>query len=831
MNSPEWAVVKDLFEATLQLPPEDRASFLASRNAGARIVTEVRSLLAVYEQAPDFLEGPRPELARVIWSATLETGRRIGPWVLVKPIGEGGMGVVWEAQRADSEYEQRVAIKLLQSGALSSSQIARFRHERQILARLNHPGIARLLDGGTADDSSPYLVMEYVEGERLDDWLASQAPPLREILKVFLLVTAAVEYAHRHLVIHRDLKPANILVAPEGTPKLLDFGIATLLDANAEAGVTRTALRLTPAYASPEQLRGEVASTASDIYSLGVLLYRMLAGQHPYAADVHDPIRMMRAVCESDPPPPSTVAAAGPAKLRGELDAIVMQAMRKNPEERYFSARALADDVAAWLDGRPVAAHSPPWWRRALKGMRRNKTQTAAAALVTVSILVGSATSIRYAREAQGERARAEVRFNQVRRLAHSVIFELHDALADVAGSTRARQILVTRALQYLQDLQKTGPKQRDLQIEIAEAYTRIGEVQGNLGRAHLGDTAEATKSETEARRLALELVRSNPRDNGAQRILAEADDHLIRLGTLQGDLRLVSELHREAEDIHWKEAARHPGDLGLAARALESKAEGLTIAGDWPAALAAYRASVDGYLAAAAGEQANPGIRASLVSVYHSLAACWKETGNLPTALECYRNAQHLDLARIAGNPVSLRAQIDLSFDLVEAGWIEYRLGHYRRAIADYEQSLAIQKRLSAADPQDVWMKLESAKLLNTAAPAYEAVGDRTRAIQTLHTAASELEAAMSHDAGDADTRLHVGWVWVNLGNMYMRAAQNSLPEPARAAWLEAAACFDRAIRTLTGMKSEGRSDLDLYPNDLVAKAAQGLAECHRQR
>lgn len=828
MKPPQWDRVKDLFEAALRLPQAERESFLEKQAAEAEIVAEVRSLLAVYEEAPDFLEGAASETRPEPWSVAPCAGRRIGPWVLVRQIGQGGMGVVWEAQRADREYEQRVAVKLLQGGLLATSQVARFREERQILARLDHPGIARLLDGGTAGDGSPYLVMEYIEGQRLDDWLDVHNRPIRELLKVFLLVASAVEYAHRHLVIHRDLKPANILVTADGTPKLLDFGIAKLLDGGpgANPATTRTGLRLTPAYASPEQIRGEVASTASDIYSLGVLLYRMLAGRHPYAADLRDPLQTMRAICESDPPPPSAVAAAGSGKLHGELDAIVLQALRKNPDERYASVRALADDVAAWLEGRPVSAHNPPMWRRSWKQMRRHKTQTAAAALVTLSILAGSGLSLWYARQAQGERARAEVRFNQVRRLAHSVIFELHDAIEDLAGSTGARKMLVERALQYLQDLQTTAPRNRDVQLEIAEAYTRIGEVQGNLGRAHLGNTADAVKSETQARWLARDLLRANPGDTEAQRILADADDRLVRLGLWQGDSRLLGDLHRESEEIRCKEAARHPGNHGLSAMAMESKAAGLAMAGNRSAALQAYRAVVDEYLAAAAQAPRDPVTRARLVHVYHCLADCWKQAGQMASALDCYRKAERLDILRIAETPASLRAQIGLSFDLVEAGWIEYRLGSYRRAIADYERSLAIQNRLSAADPQDIWMKLEAAKLLNTAAPAYEAAGDRGRAIHALETAAASLEEAMAHDAQNEDTRLHVGWVWTNLGNTYSRAALGTAGDRACSARARAAFCFQRAIDTLRGMKFDGRLDFDLHPANLIASATRGLEE-----
>src|ERR1022692_801806 len=221
MKPADWDRLKLLFEQALAVPPADREGFLCAQTADPAILTELRSLLEVHEGSPEFLEGAGPEIA-VAGIQPLE-GRRIGPWRLNREIGRGGMGVVWEAIRSDEEYQQRAAIKLLPSGTMSSTEIARFREERQILAGLSHPDIARLLDGGTTADGSPYLVMEYVEGERLDEWLKHQIPTLRDRLHLFLSICAAVDYAHRHLVIHRDLKPANILVTPEGAAKLLDF--------------------------------------------------------------------------------------------------------------------------------------------------------------------------------------------------------------------------------------------------------------------------------------------------------------------------------------------------------------------------------------------------------------------------------------------------------------------------------------------------------------------------------------------------------------------------------------------------------------------------------
>jgi tetratricopeptide (TPR) repeat protein len=656
--------------------------------------------------------------------------------------------------------------------------------------------------------------------ERLDAWRARSRPSLRDRLTVFLSLCAAVEYAHRSLVIHRDLKPANILITPLRSPKLLDFGIAKALDPSDAAGATLTGggRLLTPEYASPEQIRGERATTATDVYSLGAVLYWLLADCSPYEASGGDPMALLRAVCEVDPPPPSTVAAVPWARqLRGELDAIVLQCLRKAPQERYASVRELADDIVRWIDDLPVRAHPPSWWRRAAKCVRRNRIQTAAAGLVVCSILAGTAVSLWYARVAWREQQRAEARFNQVRRIARSVVFELHDAIEPLPGSTQARRILVERALQYLQDLETTGAPNRELKLEIAAAYVRVGDVQGNLGRAHLGNTQAAVESATRARRLAQEVLREHPTDLAAEQVLADSAERLARLGIWQGDYRRVDELYREVSEIRRRQAARQPADKGFAAESLMVDAHRLAAARDWKASLPAIRKAVAAYREALAPRPQDEQLTAKLAKAYGDLAHCWQELGDLPAALQSYREAQRLDESRVAAAPGALKPQIALSFDLVDAGWIEYSLGRFEKAIDDYEQSLAIQERLAAADPQDVWMKVEAAKLLNTAAPAYEAAGRRGKAIQILETAAARLETAVEHDPANEDTRLHVAWVWANLGDLYRRAGRPP----------EAASSYGRALEALNSLRSAGRLDFGLRPDDLRARANQGLTLC----
>ena len=392
LNPNDWNRAKEHFSNAVALSETERDAYLDAQPDSKEVLDEARSLLAAYLESPGFLEGAVPGLPPVEPddepSISL-AGRRIGAWQLVREIGRGGMGVVWEARRADQQYEQRAAVKLLRASLLSDRDIRRFREERQILASLNHPCIARLLDGGMLEDGSPYLVMEYIDGLPLDAWCDRERLSVRQRLEVFLLVCSAVEYAHRQLVIHRDLKPANILVtASDGVPKLLDFGISKLMQSGGEEQRSTTRL-LTPECASPEQVRGEPMSTANDVFSLGVLLYVLLTGYHPFATPESNPLETLRAICELEPRLPSSMAPGRRKELRGELDAIILQAMRKNPAERYPSVRALADDIRAWLEGSPVSAIRQPWWRRSAKLIWRYKVQSAAIGLAVVSLLAG----------------------------------------------------------------------------------------------------------------------------------------------------------------------------------------------------------------------------------------------------------------------------------------------------------------------------------------------------------------------------------------------------------------------------------------------------------
>jgi len=364
-----YARIQELFDATADLTSDERTALL-DRQCGndEALRREVESLLDSDAQSDSFGEQLPFEIPADLFSEPPEehlAGRRFGQYEVVREIGRGGLGAVYLAIRSDGEYRKEVAIKLIRRGLDTDDILRRFRNERQILAQLDHPNIARLIDGGTSDDGLPYFVMEYVKGEPIGGYCDIYQLNTNQRLDLFRKVCAAITYAHQNLVIHRDLKPSNILVTPEGEPKLLDFGIAKLLSADDEM-FTETApgLRaMTPDYASPEQIRGEKITTASDVYSLGVLLYELLSGQKPYRLKNRTREEISRAITEQEPERPSTAAAdnqkseiRNQQSLRGDLDNIVLMAIRKEPERRYASAAAMAEDIRRHQDGLPVAA-------------------------------------------------------------------------------------------------------------------------------------------------------------------------------------------------------------------------------------------------------------------------------------------------------------------------------------------------------------------------------------------------------------------------------------------------------------------------------------------
>lgn len=495
MTPERWAQIRQIFDGALERPPRDRAAYLRVTCAGDDAMRrEVESLLASHEDASGFLAKPAVDLGHTLHysgeeSVEYPAGFRAGPYQLEKRVGRGGMGSVWLASRLDG---QKVAVKLVKRGMDTTEILRRFRMERQVLASLDHPNIARLIDGGSTPEGMPYLAMEYVEGTPIDQFCESRASTITDRLKLFRDVCAAVQYAHQNLVVHRDIKTGNILVTPAGVVKLLDFGIAKLLRTDLstlEMAQTRPELRpMTLDYASPEQVRGEVITTSTDVYSLGVLLYKLLTGRMPYGLASRDPEAIRRAILETEPRRPSAVILTDEShaipqatqkmevvteetralarkrlkkKLSGDLDMIILKALRKEPERRYRSVEQFSEDIRRYLEGRPVVARIDTPGYRFTKFVRRNAAAVAAS-IGLVAILLGSTIFFAY-RERQDVR-----RFNDA---TVSLERQLLEADLEISSAERAQQ-----AYTLANAIQHATPNQDESRRDLAQAAFKMGE-------------------------------------------------------------------------------------------------------------------------------------------------------------------------------------------------------------------------------------------------------------------------------------------------------------------------------------------------------------------
>ncbi|HET7064273.1 MAG TPA: serine/threonine-protein kinase [Rudaea sp.] len=424
MDTQRWQRVSAIFDEAVDVPDDLRAALLDQLCCGDAVVRmDVEALLAADAAAIRFDRGMVSARSAVIadWAEnddgqSVRAGDRVGPWRLIEELGRGGMGVVWLAERADGQFEQRAALKLIKRGMDSEVVLARFLRERQILARLEHPHIARLLDGGIAADGRPYFAMEFVAGEPLLRYCAERGLKLEERISLFLDICAAVQFAHRQLVVHRDLKPSNVLIGADGSAKLLDFGIAKLLGAEV-GGATQTSeikdRPLTPAYASPEQLSGAPISTATDVYTLGAILYELLTGQRPHDLSDAPTSDEIRRLLETTAPPAPSRRATGDApvaarRLRGDLDTIVLTALKREPERRYATVDALAADLRSYLGGRPIAARRDSVVYRTSKFAIRHRLAMALVSLAVMGLLGTTALALWEASRAREQARQAE---------------------------------------------------------------------------------------------------------------------------------------------------------------------------------------------------------------------------------------------------------------------------------------------------------------------------------------------------------------------------------------------------------------------------------------
>jgi non-specific serine/threonine protein kinase/serine/threonine-protein kinase len=795
MASPEWQRAKEVFGAALERRPDERAAFLAEACGGdADLRREVEGLLAAHEQADGFLSRPAALATDGAAGPAREVApQRIGPYQILDTIAHGGMGTVYRAARDDDAFRKIVALKVVRGGRHSEHFERRFRQERQILARLQHPNIATVLDGGTTDDGQPYLVMEHVEGRPITEFCAQRGMGVRERVALFRVVCGAVQYAHQSLVVHRDIKPGNILVDAAGAPKLLDFGIAKLLASGVDPDLAPTATVLpmmTPAYASPEQVKGQAVTTASDVYSLGVVLYELLAGRRPYEVPADSLQAIVQAVCDTEPTAPSeaatrsagrtegTLPAAG--ELRGDLDTIVLKALRKDPERRYRTAHELSEDLRRHLEGLPVTARADTIGYRAGKFVRRHRTAVAAAVLVTASLVGGIVATTRQARLAQR-------RFDEARRLIHTVIFDVQPKMGAVPGTTPLRKELIESTLQYLEALAQDAGDNPALLRELSASYVQLARVQGLQGYANVGDVAAARRTLGEAEKLVGRLLALDP--NGPESLHeAVLVERTLALSSIYDGAYVPAQRHaRRAVELAERQVAIRPDfrareDLADASRTLANSSDSVE----------AYGRSREIYQALLLEKPGEPRILQNLSQTLKYLAGIHYRKGEYKPGLELIREARAIDEKLLAENPENPEAQIDLSFSLNQLSWGYKESGDIASALAATEESLAMARKNVARDPANPRFQDRLAYAHRAMATLRQKSGDRAAAWREFGTASAIYADLRARGYGGTYVRSELGLTLLEMGEL--AAAEERRAEACR--WYrQAAAVFGELV------------------------------------
>ena len=856
MNTDRWEKVKSLLDVALPLDRQQQHQYLREVCAGDDDLRfEVESLLISHEQAGnEFLRVPAFDVHA---KKPTRVGRRLGPYDIIEEIGQGGMGEVYRAIRADGQYTKEAAIKLVRGGFDSASILERFRNERQILASLDHPNIAHLMDGGTTEDGIPYLVMELIEGVPIDSYCDEQRLNITRRLQLFRDVCAAVQYAHQRLVIHRDIKPGNILVTADGIPKLLDFGIAKILDPEQRAETT-LAHPMTPEYASPEQIRGEAVTTAADVYSLGVVLYQMLTGRSPYPGDTRLSHDLARAICESEPERPSSVilkpeevrrdteveqltpaAVSGTRegsvpklrrRLRGDLDNIVLKALRKEPQRRYASVEQFAEDIRRHLDGLPVTARKASWSYHAAKFIQRHRTAVTVAAVMAVTLIAGVLVIVREARIAKANGQRAEKRFNDVRKLANSLIFELHDSIRDLPGSTPARKLLVSRALEYLDSLAQQAKGDASLQKELGTAYERVGDVLGYPYAANLGDSSGALQSYRKALAIRESLARGRPDDAHLQGELVENYFRIANVLESTGDFNGALEAVRKALPITQRMAAGS-NDAALADRLAGSyyyTAGLLGQTGDPLGALENYRRAAAIREAALQADRTNMFLNTHLAADYAGMAQSMRRRGDLVHAIQIQGKAVETleQISRAYPNNATLREY------MAEAA---NRLATFRQddgdpaaALDAYRHAHQIFQELLAADPKNHLAKSNFGFSDNGIAKSLIALGKPASAVKVYREAVATFEALSPDASSNRYTRTGLAGSFSGLGDAYSALATEPRTSPNLAQQRQREACAWYEKSSAVWSDKDKRRELESDERAESRLVTQAVAKCN---
>jgi len=867
MEPERWKQIEDLYHAALDQEESARTAFLQqSCNGDETLRYEVESLLYYGVRADKFIETPALELAAESFAnqdadGRAMLGRRIGQYELVAKLGTGGMGEVYRGVRADDQFQKQVAIKLIRQGYDTALIVRRFRNERQILASLEHPNIASLLDGGTTEDGLPFFVMELVEGQSIDQYCATHNLGLRERLKLFRSVCDAVQYAHQNLIVHRDLKPQNILVTAQGLPKLLDFGIGKILSSSqqqtgGEGTVTLLPI-MTPDYASPEQVRNEAITTATDVYSLGAILYLLLTGRLPYRVNTTSLNEIVNAICSTEPERPSTAvmhrsdnenpAANSPSsdgsasiefspehaeklrrELSGDLDNIILKALRKEPALRYVSVDQFSEDIRRYLEGRPVKAASGTLQYRTRKFVRRHQAGVTAAILIALGLIAGVAAIVREARIARFQQQRAERRFQDVRALANSLMFDVHDAIKDLPGATKARKLLVDRALHYLDSLASDEGNDVSLQKELATAYEKVGDVQGDPHSANLGDTTGALASYKKALAIRESIERSGDHSEDAEQFLA-ADYH--RLGLIsnsRGDCPGAMEYFRKAFTIKERVLKPSPESQESLAGEYFSMGQCQAYTGDLQGALESYRKAAkirETTVFTSPELQAN--VQTRLAGTYGFMAGALGKLGDFDQAIAMQVKAMAILKGLSAADPGNAAYQHYICESYYWTGFYEQKKNELPAALASLQQALAGFQRISTEDPAEVRARRYIGYCYTHIGAVQSALGRSAEGMMNLRKGLDVAQQMRREDnSGTYVTLPDIVDAYTAIALAYSRDAEQSPISRAEkiARWNQARSAYQSSLNALLEAKRMGASDSLIAPaqRDLVDELAK---------
>ena len=529
MNSEKWKDIKKVFNRALEINPPQRKDFL--NDFGTEIRLEVLKMLDAIEEKDDLLENPIIDFQNI---EDYLVPTRIGDYKIVREVGNGGMGVVYEAVRETEDFKQRVALKVIKRGMNNEIILKRFRAEQQILASLEHPNIGRFLDGGKTVENLPFYTMEFIEGLPINEYFEKTRLSQEEKINIFREVCSGVSFAHTNLIVHRDLKSSNIIITKDKTVKLLDFGIAKVLDVeNAELNTATQFKMMTPQYASPEQIKGEKVTTLSDVYSLGIILYELLTGKLPYRTEGKTYAEIMQTITQTEPLRPSLAAKSETdfgKSLKGDLDNIILKTLEKEPSRRYQSVERLSEDLQKHLSGFPISARPHNLKYRFAKYYQRNKKTVLVGSLLILSLFLGIFGMIWQSLQTRQQKELAEKRFSEVRKIANNVLFKYQDEIEKLEGSTGVREMIVRDAIIYLDNLAKDAENDIELEHELALAYLKLGDVQGKIYEANVGNTAGAVESYEKSIRLLENVVKKNPHKESAKNDLIKSYQKRVQM-------------------------------------------------------------------------------------------------------------------------------------------------------------------------------------------------------------------------------------------------------------------------------------------------------------